>query len=33
MRKTLIIVDAQIDFIRGSLAVKGAEEAIQNLVQ
>lgn len=33
MRKTLIIIDAQIDFIRGSLAVKGAEEAIQNLVK
>lgn len=33
MRKTLVIVDSQIDFIRGSLAVKGAEEAIQNLVK
>lgn len=33
MRKTLVIIDSQIDFIRGTLAVKGAEEAIQNLVK
>lgn len=28
---TLIVVDCQYDFIRGSLAVKGAEEAVVNI--
>lgn len=30
--KTLIIVDAQVDFISGSLACKGSEAALENLV-
>lgn len=28
---TLIVVDCQYDFIQGSLAVKGAEEAVVNI--
>ena len=31
--KTLIIVDAQVDFISGSLACKGSEAALENLVE
>ena len=31
--KTLIIVDAQVDFISGSLACKGSEAALANLVK
>ena len=31
--KTLIIVDAQVDFISGSLACKGSEAALKNLVK
>lgn len=30
--KTLIIVDAQVDFISGSLACKGSDEALEHLV-
>lgn len=31
--KTLIIVDAQVDFISGSLACKGSDEALAHLVE
>lgn len=31
--KTLIIVDAQVDFISGSLACKGSDEALKHLVE
>lgn len=31
--KTLIIVDAQVDFISGSLACKGSDEALKHLVK
>lgn len=30
--KTLVIVDAQNDFISGSLACQGSEEALKNIV-
>jgi hypothetical protein len=30
---TLIIVDCQVDFISGSMAVRGSKEAVQNIIE